>query len=67
MKGKSVIVVDPSPYMMEQERADFIESFDVVVRLNKGWKVQDDKKKYLRERTDVRYHCGMEQVQNGGP
>ena len=33
--------------MMEQERADFIESFDVVVRLNKGWKVQDDKKNIL--------------------
>ena len=24
LKGKSVIVVGPSPYMMEQERADFI-------------------------------------------
>lgn len=67
LKGKSVIVVGPSPYMMEQERADFIESFDIIVRLNKGWKVQDDKKKYLGERTDIRYHCGMEQIQNGGP
>jgi len=67
LKGKSVIIVGPSPYMLEQEKADFIESFDVVVRLNKGWKVQEDRKKYLGERTDVRYHCGMIQMQNGGP
>tara|TARA_B100000287_G_scaffold429654_1_gene483400 strand:- start:3707 stop:4513 length:807 start_codon:yes stop_codon:yes gene_type:complete len=66
LKGKSVIVVGPASYMMNQELGDFIESFDVVVRLNKGWKIEDKYKKHFGKRTDVRYHCGMEHENNGG-
>ena len=48
LKGKSVIIVGPSPYMLEQEKADFIESFDVVVRL-KGGKFKKIEKNILEK------------------
>ena len=66
LKDKSVIIVGPAAYMLEKEQGDFIESFDVVVRLNRGWRVKDEHKKNLGERTDIRYHCGMEHENNGG-
>tara|TARA_A100001391_G_C5026824_1_gene267284 strand:- start:126 stop:932 length:807 start_codon:yes stop_codon:yes gene_type:complete len=66
LKDKSVIIVGPAAYMLEKESSEFIESFDIVVRLNRGWKIKDEHKKYLGERTDIRYHCGMEHENNGG-
>jgi hypothetical protein len=66
LRGKKVIIVGPASYMLEKESADFIESFDVVVRLNRGWNVKEELKKNLGARTDVRYHCGMEHENNGG-
>ena len=41
LKGKSVIIVGPAAYMLEKESSEFIESFDIVVRLNRGWKIKE--------------------------
>lgn len=66
LKDKSVIVVGPAAYMVGKEKADFIESFDVVVRLNRGWSVREDLVNDFGRRTDVRWHCGIEHENNGG-
>tara|TARA_R100001015_G_C4630854_1_gene192854 strand:+ start:2253 stop:3041 length:789 start_codon:yes stop_codon:yes gene_type:complete len=67
LKDKSVIIVGPAPYTKNKKRADYIESFDVIVRLNKQWNISEDMQEFIGKRTDIRYHCGMEQSNNGGP
>ena len=37
-------------------RKDFIESFDVIVRLNKGYPVSNEDVEFLGSRTNIRYH-----------
>ena len=70
LKDKSVIVVAPAAYTMNDESknmGEFIDSHDVVVRLNGGWKISEKNQKYLGSRTDIRYHCMIEHINNGGP
>jgi len=67
LKGKSVVVVGPAPYVLNQDRVDFINSHDVVVRINKSWPVTEEQSKHIGSRTDIRWHCGMEHTNNGGP
>ena len=44
----------------------FIDSFDVVIRMNKGWKITPDRIKDYGSKTDIRWHCMMEHPDNGG-
>lgn len=67
LKGKSVIVVGPSPYMEGKGYGEFIDSFDVVVRMNKAWKPTPEQYKDFGKKTDIRWHCMMEHPNNGGP
>ena len=45
---------------------EFIDSFDVVIRMNKGWKITPDRTKDYGSKTDIRWHCMMEHPDNGG-
>ena len=67
LKNKSVVVVGPSPYLIGKERGEFIDSFDVVIRMNKGWKISPDLIKDYGSKTTIRWHCMMEHEKNGGP
>ena len=64
--SKKVVIVGPSPYLVGKERGEFIDSFDVVIRMNKGWKITSDRVKDYGSKTDVRWHCMMEHPDNGG-
>ena len=66
LKGKKVVIVGPSPYLVGKERGEFINSFDVVIRMNKGWKITPDRIKDYGSKTDIRWHCMMEHPDNGG-
>ena len=66
LKGKSVIVVGPSPYLKGLKKGSFIDSHDVVIRINKAWKPEQDLVEDYGKKTDVRYHCMMEHENNGG-
>ena len=66
LRGKSVIVVGPSPYLQGLKRGDEIDSYDIVVRLNKGWDVSEDLQEDYGCKTTIRYHCMMEAESNGG-
>ena len=36
-EGKRVVIVGPSPSLKGPKQSEFIDSFDIVVRVNKGW------------------------------
>jgi len=58
MKNKKVAVIGPSPSIRNIEDGDYIEkNFDVIVRINKGWKHESEMDKYIGKRTDVLYNC----------
>tara|TARA_R110002153_G_scaffold270152_2_gene436340 strand:- start:2073 stop:2894 length:822 start_codon:yes stop_codon:yes gene_type:complete len=58
MKNKKVAVIGPSPSIRKIEDGEEIEKkFDVIVRINKGWKHETEMDKYIGKRTDVLYNC----------
>lgn len=67
LKGKTVVLVGPAGYLAGTGQADFIESFDVVIRLNRSYPV--DKSNYADTgvRTDIWYHNMNEHSAQGGP
>lgn len=67
LKNKSVIIVGPSPYLIGKGRGEYIDSFDIVIRMNKGWKIAQDRVKDYGSKTNIRWHCMMEHPNNGGP
>lgn len=72
LKGKSICLVGPAPTidrgdkLENKKQADFIESHDVVVRLNKALPIPDSYKSFLGKRTDVLYNCMLPTPTNGG-
>ncbi len=66
LKGKSVVIVGPSPYLEGKNKGKFIDSFDVVIRMNKGWKIPSTQIKDYGSKTNIRWHCMMEHPNNGG-
>lgn len=66
LKDKSVIIVGPASYMEGTKRKEFIESFDIVIRLNNGWLPKEFMVEDVGSRTDIRWHSGAEWPNTGG-
>jgi len=66
LEGKTVIIVGPSSHLFETEQKDFIESFDVIVRVNKSFPVKEHQEKYIGKRTNILYHCLEQSEENCG-
>lgn len=66
LKDKKVIIVGPAESLLERGDGQFIDSFDVVVRVNRG--IEPTLKNYdkLGTRTDILYNCMLEKEDNGG-
>jgi hypothetical protein len=62
MKDKNIIIVGPADYVNNGKR---IDSYDIVVRLNKGHNQIKNSDKY-GSRTDILYHCISQDEENGG-
>lgn len=58
LEGKSVAIVGPASSVMFEENGDFIDSHDVVIRINKGVELtrKQDKLTFIGEKTDVLYN-----------
>lgn len=56
VKGKSLIIVGPSKTVMRKKNADFINSFNLVVRLNKSLPIPYYMEKFIGYRTDILYN-----------
>lgn len=66
LKGKNVILVGPSPYLEGKGRGTFIDSFDVVIRFNRGWNIPESQHADYGSKTDIRWHCMSPTLPNGG-
>ena len=62
LKNKKVNIVGPADYVNEGE---FIDNYDVVVRVNRGHNMINSPIKY-GSRTDILYHCINEHNEAGG-
>jgi len=66
LKNKNIIIVGPSSHLFEKEQKEFIESFDIIVRLNKSFPVKKNQINFIGERTDIYYHCLEQSDENCG-
>jgi len=65
LKQKSVCIVGPSPSLEGSKQGSFIDSFDIVVRVNRGFPITfggDD----VGSRTNILYHCLNTDEYSGG-
>ena len=66
LSDKKVIIVGPAPEPEYTEGfGEFIDSFDVVVRVNRGWRMSEDSPSIFGLRTDILYHCWDPDPENG--
>lgn len=56
VKGRSLIIVGPSKTVLRKKNADFINSFDLVVRLNKILPIPYHMEQFIGYRTDILYN-----------
>jgi len=57
LDGKRVVIVGPAACIVDSEQAELINSYDVVVRLNKALPIPSELKKDVGTRTDILYNC----------
>lgn len=65
LKGKRVVVVGPCPHMAGSNYGKLIDSYDIVVRVSKGYESVDAFPKDFGERIDVVYQTMFSQRGSG--
>ena len=66
LKGKRIVVVGPAPTIVGSKQHDLIDSYDIVVRLNRALPIPEHLKEDIGERTDVLYNCMNPSNECGG-
>ena len=66
LKGKKVALVGPANYLSLVEYGEKINSYDIIVRVNRGIELIEDSSIHLGNRTDILYNCLIEHPDNGG-
>lgn len=56
LKDKKVILIGPSPSLDGSGKGNYIDKFDVVVRLNKSFPIEVGSSD-IGSKTDIHYHC----------
>ena len=57
LTGKRVAIVGPAQSAFFKENGDYIDSFDIVVRINRGIELIDGNEVFIGNRTDILYNC----------
>lgn len=57
VKDKRIAIVGPASSAKHEANGTYIDSFDIVVRINKQWRIPPDLHKYVGKRVDILYHC----------
>jgi hypothetical protein len=57
LKDKRVIIVGPSPSLVGSGKGKEIDDYDIVIRINKGFPIEEGMESDLGSRTDIHYHC----------
>jgi len=66
IENKRVCVVGPANYLNTLNIGETIDSYDTIVRFNKGYNLIK-KPDIFGSRTDILYHCVCQNKDNGGP
>ena len=66
LKNKKVIIVGPSASTLINKNGNFIDSFDIVIRVNRGVEPTKLHSEFIGKRTDILYNCMLEKPDNGG-
>jgi hypothetical protein len=70
LQNKTVCIVGPSPSIKntpnKKDQVDKIQSYDLIVRLNKCMPVPKTLSEYVGERTDIIYNCMSPDPESGG-
>lgn len=53
VENKKVAIIGPSPSILEKKNGKLIDSYDIVIRIKKGFPVQEYLKKNLGSKTDI--------------
>ena len=53
IKNKRVVLVGPSPSLLNKENGTLIDSYDIVIRIKKGFPIVDKLIKHLGKKTDI--------------
>ena len=67
LKDKRVAILGAAATAFEEEKGNYIESFDIVVRINKAlhsWRPSQER--YIGKRTDILFHSFYENESSGG-
>ena len=65
LENKRVVIVGPALYLKDKNLGNLIDNYDIVIRLNKGHNMIEDKINF-GSRTDILYHCVNQDEDNGG-
>lgn len=66
IEGKTVALIGPASYMMGTRLGKEINSYDVVVRINRSYESIDKFSSDIGNRTDILYSCLIEKNANAG-
>ena len=66
LQNKSVALVGPADYLLNSNFGKEIDSYDLVVRINRGIELIDQYHKDIGKRTDILYSCLIEEPMNAG-
>jgi len=65
--GKRVVLVGPAPHITEIDQKDYINSFDIVIRMNWSYPIHDKVKKMTGGRCDYLYINSQRQQKGNLP
>jgi hypothetical protein len=55
LNNKKVVIVGPASYLIGMNQGCVIDSYDIIVRINKGYNISKEMEKDIGSRTDVLY------------
>ncbi|WP_026452241.1 glycosyltransferase family 29 protein [Aequorivita capsosiphonis] len=58
--NKRIALIGGADSVLQQKHGDFIDDFDVVVRINKGVELIDKQKDYVGTKTDILFHSFLD-------
>jgi len=65
-KDKRVAIVGGADSVLKERKGDYIDGFDVVVRINKGIDVIDQQKEFVGTKTDFLFHAFFDNINDIG-
>ncbi len=55
--GKSIAIIGPADSALSQKKGKYIDSFDIVIRLNKSIKIKEEHNEFIGTKTLFLAHC----------